>query len=51
MAGAQREMRDLLLLELGWRAGEQDDLRNWLRDSAAVLVDRWRATYAAAGGR
>ena len=34
-----------------WDKVKKDDLRTWLRDSAAVLVDRWRATYAAAGGR
>lgn len=34
-----------------WHKVKKDDLRSWLRDSAAVLTARWRATYAAAGGR
>jgi Uncharacterized protein conserved in bacteria (DUF2252) len=33
-----------------WHKVKKDELRAWLRDSAAVLVDRWRATYTAAGG-
>src|SRR5262249_27460794 len=34
-----------------WNKVKKDDLRAWLRDSAATLVSRWRATYRAAGGR
>jgi hypothetical protein len=34
-----------------WHKVKKDDLRAWLRDSAVTLVDRWRATYRAAGGR
>jgi hypothetical protein len=33
-----------------WHKVKKDDLRAWLRDSAARLVSRWRATYRAAGG-
>ncbi len=34
-----------------WHSVKKDDLRSWLGDSAATLVSRWRATYAAAGGQ
>jgi uncharacterized membrane protein len=34
-----------------WHNVKKDDLRDWLRDSAATLVSRWRATYRAAGGQ
>ncbi|HEX3761851.1 MAG TPA: hypothetical protein VHW23_24295 [Kofleriaceae bacterium] len=30
---------------------KKDDLRDWLGDSAATLVSRWRAMYHAAGGQ
>ena len=33
-----------------WHKVKKDELRSWLRDSAATLVKRWRATYRAAGG-
>ena len=34
-----------------WHKPKRGDLHDWLRDSTATLVDRWRAGYAAIGGR
>jgi hypothetical protein len=34
-----------------WHKPKKSDLRAWLGDSTATLAARWRATYAAAGGK